>query len=117
MAAADDTFCVIFPNFRKKGMVCQQTILMKYHALFVILEKAAKLLKTKDGPLWFKRTVILLKRNANTTQTNTLINMLKTFWNRYSTCSHAISNDLNRVQSNAKYKAMPNIKHDKKRTG
>ena len=24
-------------------IVCQQTILMKYHALFVILEKAAKL--------------------------------------------------------------------------
>ena len=41
--AADDKFCDIFPNFRKKNkvwyfmrIVCQQTILMKYHALFVI---------------------------------------------------------------------------------
>ena len=45
--AADDKFCEIFPNFRKKAwyfmrIVCQQTILMKYHALFVIFEKAAK---------------------------------------------------------------------------
>ena len=24
------------------GIICQQTILMKYHALFVIIEKAAK---------------------------------------------------------------------------
>ena len=35
--AADDKFCDIFSNFR------QQTILMKYHPLFVIFEKAAKL--------------------------------------------------------------------------
>ena len=45
--AADDNFCEIFPNFRKNKVyfmriVCQQTILMKYHALFVIFEKAAK---------------------------------------------------------------------------
>ena len=35
----------IFPNFRgKKGMIYHenQTILMKYHALFVIFERAAK---------------------------------------------------------------------------
>ena len=32
--AADDKFCDIFPN--------QQMILMKYHALLVIFEKAAK---------------------------------------------------------------------------
>ena len=47
--AADDKVCEIFANFRKKlGMiyfmriVCQQTILLKYHALFVIFEKAEK---------------------------------------------------------------------------
>ena len=47
--ATDDKFCDIFPYFRKKNkvwyfmrIVCQQTILMKYHALFVIFEKAAK---------------------------------------------------------------------------
>ena len=47
--AADDKFCYIFPNFWKKKkewyfirIVCQQTILMKYHALFVNFEKAAK---------------------------------------------------------------------------
>ena len=45
--AADD-FGNIFPNFRQKKVwyymriVCQQTILMKYHALLVIFEKAAK---------------------------------------------------------------------------
>ena len=39
-------------------MVCQQTILMKYHALFVIFEKAAKLicrlLQIIGGALWVK---------------------------------------------------------------
>ena len=46
--AAEDKFCDIFPNFRKNKVwyfmriVCQQMILMKYHALFVIFEKAAK---------------------------------------------------------------------------
>ena len=30
-------------------IVCQQTILMKYHALFVISEKAAKLERTCNG--------------------------------------------------------------------
>ena len=47
--AADDKFCDIFPNFPKKNkvwyfirIVCQQTIIMKYHALFVIFEKATK---------------------------------------------------------------------------
>ena len=39
--AADDKFCDIFPIF-DKNKVCQQTILMKYHALLVIFEKAAK---------------------------------------------------------------------------
>ena len=43
--AADDKFWEIFPNFQKNKVwyfmriVCQQTILMKYHALFVIFEK------------------------------------------------------------------------------
>ena len=48
--AADDKFCHIFPFFFDKNevgyfmrIVCQQTILMKYHDLFVIFEKAAKL--------------------------------------------------------------------------
>ena len=48
MTAIDDKFCDIFPNFRKKNevwyfmrIVCGQTILMKYYALFVIFEKAA----------------------------------------------------------------------------
>ena len=47
-AAADAKFCDIFPNFQKNKVwyfmrnVCQKTILMKYHALFVIFEKAAK---------------------------------------------------------------------------
>ena len=46
--AADDKFCDIFRVFNKNNVwyfmriVCQQTILMKYHALFVIFEKAAK---------------------------------------------------------------------------
>ena len=45
--AADGKFCDIFPTFRKNKVwyfmriVCQQ-ILVKYHALFVIFEKAAK---------------------------------------------------------------------------
>ena len=45
--AADNKFCIIFPNFQKKKkkekkrkkrqeITCKQTILMKYHALFVI---------------------------------------------------------------------------------
>ena len=40
---ADDKFRDIFPNFRKKeGMILhEQSFLMKYHALFVIFEKAA----------------------------------------------------------------------------
>ena len=37
--AADDKSCDIFSNFRKK---IKQTILMEYHALFVIFEKVAK---------------------------------------------------------------------------
>ena len=46
--AADDKFCDIFPNFQKNKVwyftriVVKQTILMKYHALFVIYEKGAK---------------------------------------------------------------------------
>ena len=45
--AADDKFCDNFLNFRKKKIeyfmriVCQQTILLKYHALFVNFEKSA----------------------------------------------------------------------------
>ena len=39
--AADDKFCDIFSNFRKIK-ACWQTILMKYHVLFVVFEKAAK---------------------------------------------------------------------------
>ena len=48
--AADDKCCDIFPNFRKKWydislrIVCQQTIFMKYYALFVIFENAANFL-------------------------------------------------------------------------
>ena len=42
MTAADDKFCNIFSNFQK-NKECQQTILMKYHDLFVIFEKAAKI--------------------------------------------------------------------------
>ena len=47
--AADDKFGNNFPNFQKKiryditgEFFCQQTILMKYHALSIIFEKAAK---------------------------------------------------------------------------
>ena len=46
--AADDKFWDIFPNFRKKKIwyfvriVCQQTILIVYHAFFVILKKQQK---------------------------------------------------------------------------
>ena len=46
--AANDKFCDIFPNFQKNKVwyfmriVWQQTILMKYYALFVNFEKAAK---------------------------------------------------------------------------
>ena len=45
--AADDNFGDIFPNFRKNKVLYfmrldfLQTILMKYHALFVNLEKSA----------------------------------------------------------------------------
>ena len=48
MTAADDKFFNIFWIFDKykvwynMRIVCQQTILMKYHALLVIFEKAAK---------------------------------------------------------------------------
>ena len=42
---AGDKFCDIFLNFQKKNkvcyfvrIVCQQTILMKYHTLFVSIE-------------------------------------------------------------------------------
>ena len=47
--AADNKFCNISPIFHKNmvwcymTIVCQQTILMKYHALLVIFEKAAKI--------------------------------------------------------------------------
>ena len=46
--AADEKFCDIFPNFQKNKVwyfmriICKQTIFMKYHAIFVIFEKAAK---------------------------------------------------------------------------
>ena len=46
--AVDHKFCDIFPNFERNNewyfmrIVCQQTILMNYHALFVIFEKVAK---------------------------------------------------------------------------
>ena len=39
-------------------IVCQQTILKKYHALFFIFEKAAKgvrALRGKFGPLWSQK--------------------------------------------------------------
>ena len=45
--AADDKFCEFFPIFEKNKVlyfmriVCKQTILMIYHALFVFFEKAA----------------------------------------------------------------------------
>ena len=45
MNAADNKFCNIFPNFLKSKVwyfmetVCQQMILMKYQALYVIFEK------------------------------------------------------------------------------
>ena len=48
MTAVDDKFWEIFPKFEKIKVwyyiriVCQQTILMKYNALFVILEIAVK---------------------------------------------------------------------------
>ena len=47
MTAADDKFCDILIFKKNKAwyfmrIVCQQTILMKYHALFVIFEKAGK---------------------------------------------------------------------------
>ena len=47
--AADDKICDIFPNFRKNKvwyfmrLVSWQTILMKYHAVFVIFEHAENL--------------------------------------------------------------------------
>ena len=59
--AADNKFCVIFPDFQKVRscfirIVCKQTILMKYHVLFVIVEKALKfdcrLLQIMGGALW-----------------------------------------------------------------
>ena len=45
--AADDKLCDIFPSFWEKSgyfmrIVCQQTIIMKYHAFFVLFEKVAK---------------------------------------------------------------------------
>ena len=46
--AADDNFATSFLIFKRNKewyfmrIVCQQTILMKYHALFVIFEKVAK---------------------------------------------------------------------------
>ena len=42
--AADNEFCNIFSNFQKKirFVISIELFLMKYHALFVILEKAAK---------------------------------------------------------------------------
>ena len=47
------------------GIVCQQTILIKYHALFVIFEKAAKfeinccLLQIIGGALWVNTVPLL----------------------------------------------------------
>ena len=47
--AADDKFCDIFPNFRKNNVwyfmriICQQTILMKYHDLFLKMRQNLKL--------------------------------------------------------------------------
>ena len=50
MTAADDKFCDIFPSFRQKvrydiliKIVWQQTILMKYHTLFIFLGKKRKI--------------------------------------------------------------------------
>ena len=61
--AADDKFWYIFPSFRQNKVwyfmkiICQQTILTKYHALFVIFEKVAcfencHLLQIIGGALW-----------------------------------------------------------------
>ena len=48
-------------------IVCQQTILMKYHALFVIFEKSSKicncrLLQIIGGPLRVKATKVHIKQ-------------------------------------------------------
>ena len=55
MTAAEDKFCDIFPNFRKKIRYYisreSSAILMKYHALFVIFEKAAKFVNVLGGAL------------------------------------------------------------------
>ena len=55
-------------------IVCQQTILMKYHALLVIFENAAKfencrLLQIIGGALWVKDLIITI---------NMIMNPLKT---------------------------------------
>ena len=48
MTASDDKFCDIFQIYDKNKVwyfmriFCQQTILVKYHALFVIFKKAPK---------------------------------------------------------------------------
>ena len=58
--AVDDTFCDVFPNFRKNKVrffmriVCQQTILMKYHALFVILKKRQNLKLSSAANCWWR---------------------------------------------------------------
>ena len=63
--AADNKFCNIFLNFQKNKVwfflriVCQQTILVKYQALFVIFESGkiwnCHLLQIKGGTLWVKK--------------------------------------------------------------
>ena len=71
--AADDKFCDIFSNFRKNKVcyfmriVCQQTILMIYHALFLFSKRRQNLkwssavnyrwrFRVKSSPLWYGKT-------------------------------------------------------------
>ena len=53
-------------------IVCQQTILMKYHALFVIFEKRQifnrRLLQIIGGALWVKVGVVITKGNQRRVQ-------------------------------------------------
>ena len=49
-------------------IVCQQTILMKYHALFVIFEKSGKILNCRllqiiGGFLWIKNLLLTLNKD------------------------------------------------------
>ena len=70
----DDKFCDIFSNFGKSKVryfmriVCQQTILMQYHVLYVLFLKKQQNFKLSSAAnyRWRFRVNVMFKEDSNT---------------------------------------------------